>query len=273
MKDRPYILIGGILFAFFIAIALAYWIRTHDTSNPISSSTASKTLHAKQGTQRKGARALVRTKNIPSPSKGGHADPNAIEIWGSLEPGGHRADSPSETNEFRSLDKIQDSSFTGQPLSQISSVDTSIYALPKFPEDDPDSLGPVQPVNETYINAKRLFQEGEFSEAQRLLETLDTEDSATSLSSQDAENRVLLALTHSQQGHHEEGIALLRDIMQYTESIKGVRDEELVQTYRQAALHLTRLLRAQGRRKEADSVRLDPAVVGSGAERRGSLRR
>ena len=266
-------LIGGILFAFFIAIALAYWVRTRDTSSPISSSTASKTLYAKQGTQRGGARALVRTKNLPAPSQGGHADPGDIEVWGSLEPGGYRADSPSETNEFRSLDHIYDSSFTAQPLSQISSVDTSIDALPIFPEDDPDSLGPVQPVNETYVNAKRLFQEGEFGAAQRLLETLDTEDSATSLSSRDAQNRVLLALTRSKLGHTEEGIALLRDIMQRTESIKGLRDEGLVQTYRQAALHLTRLLRVQGRREEADSVRLDPAVVGSGAERRGSLRR
>ncbi|MCH7908088.1 MAG: hypothetical protein IIB38_00535 [Candidatus Hydrogenedentes bacterium] len=266
-------LIGGILFAFFIAIVLAYWVRTQDTSSPISSSTASKTLHAKQGTQRKGARALVRTKNLPAPSKGGHADPNDIEIWGSLEPGGYQADSPSVTSDFQALDKIYDLSFTGQPLSQISSVDTSAYPLPSFPEDDPDSLEPAQPVNETYVNAKRLFQKGEFGEAQRLLETLDTEDSATSLSSWDAENRVLLALTHSKQGHAEEGIALLRDIMQHTESIKGVRDDRLVQTYRQAALHLTRLLRAQGRRDEADSVRLDPAVVGSGSERKGSVRR
>ncbi|MCH7958493.1 MAG: hypothetical protein IID08_00085 [Candidatus Hydrogenedentes bacterium] len=266
-------LIGGILFTFLIAIALAYWVRARDTSSPISSSTASKTLYAKQGTQRGGARALVRTKNLPAPSQEGHADPGDIEVWGSLEPGGYQADSPSETDELQSIDKIQDAPFTGQPLSQFSFVDTSTYALPGFPEDGAAPSEPAQPVNETYVNAKRLFQEGEFGAAQRLLETLDPEDDNTSLSSGDAQNRVLLALTRSKQGHAEEGIALLRDIMQRTESIKGVRDDRLVQTYRQAALHLTRLLRAQGRREEADSVKLDPAVVGSGSGRDGSLRR
>ena len=274
MQDRPYILIGGILFAFFIAIALSYWIRTRDTgSSPISSATASKTAYAKKGTQRKGAKALVRTKNIPAPSKGGHADPNDIEIWGSLEPGVYRPDSSPVNEDFQSLDQIQDYSFSGQTSSQTVSEDTPMYSTSVLPEADLALFESAQPTNETYVNAKRLFQEGAFSEAQRLLETLDAEDEGPSVSSGEAESRVLLALTHSKQGYAEEGIVLLQEIMRRTESMKGVRDDRLVQAYRQAALHLSRLLRAQGRRDEAEAVTLDPSVLRSVSVRSGSLSR
>lgn len=276
MQDRPYILIGGILLAFLIAIAFSYWIRTRDvSSSPISSDTASQTAYAKKGTQRKGAKALVRTKNIPAPSKGGEADPNDIEIWGSLEPGGYQPDTPLVNSEFQTLDQIQDSSFSGEMPSFIPAEATPIYTTSSLPEDAPVLFEPMQPTDDTYMNAKRLFQEGKFSEAQHLLESIDIEgeDQATSVSSGEAENRVLLALTHSKQGHPEEGIVLLQDIMLRTETMKGVRDKRLVQAYRQAALHLSRLLRAQGRRDEADSVELDPSVLRSVVERSGSLSR
>lgn len=267
-------LIGGLLITFFIAIALSYWIRTRDTgSSPISSATASKTVYAKKGTQREGAKALVRTKNIPAPSKGGDTDPNDIEIWGSLEPGGYQPGSSPENTEFQSLDEIKNYSLSGETLSQIGSEETPMYTTSDLPEDSSISYEAAQPLDETYVNAKRLFQQGEFDEAQRLLETLDVEEEADSVSSGEAESRVLLALTHSKQGHAEEGIVLLQEIMHRTESMEGVRNDRLVQAYRQAALHLSRLLRAQGRRDEADSVTLDPSVLRSVAGRSGSLSR
>lgn len=274
MENRPFLIVGGVFTAFVLAMLLAYWLSGNSRRTPIKQSTSSKVLHARRGTERENARALLRDKPTTSSPQGGTRDPEDMEIWGRLSPSdaaGASAEPYAEPPEVRPVE-----------LREPDAIDAQSATTPDgaavFPEPtelagdtgdaDPVDLAQVDEIAEASILAaenEREILEARFNQAKQYLEqgraddVLDIVNSMPPrdgpLTSAGLELEMLGALAHQRLGSTDAAIAAFRSVMNEVEAADKT-DPEIVGVYRQAALHLSRQLRQAGRTEEAEQVTL-----------------
>jgi len=276
MQDkRQKYLLGLLLFVFMLSIVGAYLYGERDTSakaSSVSSSKPVKKFRAKEGTERKGARALVSSR----PSAPEEKTTRPIDIWGSLE-----RDEP-EVREKQVI--VKNAIDLGDPVAAIErlkrSLDpgglklspmdlaytnaalASLYVLSAPPdralaeeayakalEAAEDGASHVLVVN---VYAEGLLQSGDF---ERLVEVTELGSfDVYPLSAELLEIGVLRGIALEQLERPEEAQEAYAQSVDAAIGSGGRLSEKAANVFRQASLRLARLFRAEGMSGEANAV-------------------
>lgn len=276
MEERPGLIISIVIGALILMFAVAFYFGQQESEAPAASTRQepTKKFRAKAGTERENVRALVSSRPSADESSSG----KEIDIWGSLEQSAaERASTKTELviTEARWTESAEEGVrllLNRLRVSENADQRGLIYATlatlyrelepPMYDEAEKalrrawkHASTPREILETAHAQSAYDLARGDF---ESVLKTRDrVADEEFPNSTRVLELGVMEGVAYEGVGKLDDALKAYESVLERGQAVELKQHSGAANVYRQAGLHLTRLLRKQGRGEDADRITLD----------------